>query len=120
VHRVFQNFIDLLSSAEVPADFSEAMALTATALDLSCFAYLALPRKQQDKPRLISTYPTKWTSHYLRSPYERIDPVIVQTLQNPEPFRWGIGIPAKCKRTKVPVEVNYSVSATIFFLLCEK
>jgi len=55
MHRVFQNFIDLLSSAEDPARFSEAISVAAAALDLSCFAYLALPRKQNDKPRLIST-----------------------------------------------------------------
>jgi hypothetical protein len=52
MHRVFQNFIDLLSGAEDPASFSEAISVAAAALDLSCFAYLALPRKQNDKPRL--------------------------------------------------------------------
>lgn len=95
MHRVFQRFIDRLSSAEDPAGFSEAMAVTAAALDLSCFAYLALPREPKEKPRLISTYPAKWTSHYLQSHYERIDPVIMQALQTPEPFQWGIGLSFK-------------------------
>ena len=54
MHRVFQNFIDLLSSAKDPASFSEAISVTAAALDLSCFGYLAPPRKQT-KPRSIST-----------------------------------------------------------------
>ncbi|MFB9266590.1 LuxR family transcriptional regulator [Bradyrhizobium erythrophlei] len=94
MHRIFQRFIDLLSNAEDLADFSEAMSVTAAALDLSCFAYLALPREQHDEPRLISTYPTTWTSHYLLNRYERIDPVIVQALQDREPFRWGIDVPS--------------------------
>lgn len=90
MHHVFQRFIDLLSTAEVSADFCDAMAVTATALDLSCFAYLALPRVGDGKPRLISTYPAEWTSHYLRSHYQRIDPIIVEALRTPEPFRWGL------------------------------
>ena len=68
------------------------MAVTAAALDLSCFAYLALPQKLDGTPRLMSTYPKEWTSHYLRSHYERIDPVIMQALRDTEPFRWGIGL----------------------------
>jgi LuxR family transcriptional regulator, activator of conjugal transfer of Ti plasmids len=85
MHRIFQNFIDLLSNADVSADFSEAMAVTAESLNLSCFAYLALPPKSNGQPRLISTYPEEWTSHYFRLHYQRIDPVIGQVLQDAEP-----------------------------------
>ncbi|UFX48883.1 LuxR family transcriptional regulator [Bradyrhizobium quebecense] len=95
MYRIFQHFIDQLSDAKVQADFSEAMAVTASALDLSCFAYLALPQRSGGKPRLISTYPERWTSHYIRSRYEQIDPVIVQALQDTEPFRWGNGCPQR-------------------------
>lgn len=91
MHRVFQTFIDLLTTAENPADFSKALTVTANALDLSCFAYLALPGSRNNRPRLISTYPPEWTSHYLESQYQRIDPVIVEALRCREPFRWGIG-----------------------------
>lgn len=94
MRRIFQRFIDLLSAAEDPAGFSDAMAVTAAALDLSCFAYLKLPRQLHGKPRLITTYPEEWTSHYLRSRYERIDPVIAQALQSPEPFQWGASLPS--------------------------
>lgn len=92
MHRIFQRFIDLLAAAEGPADFARAMADMANALDLSCFAYLALPRSQVAKTRLISTYPVKWTSHYLRNNYQQIDPVILEALRTPEPFRWGVGV----------------------------
>ncbi|MBR1160568.1 LuxR family transcriptional regulator [Bradyrhizobium elkanii] len=91
MHHVFQRFIDLLSAAESSGDFREAIATTAAALDLSCFAYLALPRNGASMPHLISSYPREWTSHYLRKRYQRIDPVIVEALRTPEPFKWGAG-----------------------------
>ncbi len=57
MHRVYQTFIDLLSSAEDAEGFSKAMANTAAAMDLSCFAYVALPRRPSKEPLIISTYP---------------------------------------------------------------
>jgi LuxR family transcriptional activator of conjugal transfer of Ti plasmids len=92
MHRIFQRFIDLLSAADDPAGFSEAMAITAAAFDLSHFAYLALPKTALDRPRLISTYPPKWTAHYLKHSYQSIDPVITEAIQTSEPFRWGIDV----------------------------
>lgn len=68
------------------------MAEIAAALDLSCFAYLSVPRDPSAEPRLISTYPSRWTTHYLRHHYERFDPVVVQALRDPHPFEWGLGI----------------------------
>ncbi|MGY8632083.1 LuxR family transcriptional regulator [Bradyrhizobium sp. 14AA] len=88
MHKIFQRFIDAIENAEDTTGFFDAMAVTAAALDLTCFAYLALSRGSSE-PRLISTYPTPWTSHYLKNSYERIDPVIVQALNSPEPFKWG-------------------------------
>jgi len=73
MHRIFQNFIDLLATAEDLQDFSKAMADTAAALDLSCFAYLALQHARRGKPRLISTYPSRWVAHYLRNNYQLLD-----------------------------------------------
>lgn len=95
MHRVYQRFIDLLSSAGDAEGYSKAMATAAAALDLSCFAYLALPCRLSREPLVISTYPADWVTHYLHSHYERLDPVITQALQNPEPFRWGFGLAAR-------------------------
>ncbi|WP_316206132.1 LuxR family transcriptional regulator [Bradyrhizobium sp. SZCCHNR3058] len=92
MHRVFQRFIDLLSCARDADAFAEAMAVTATALDLSCFAYLALPNRGGNRPLILSTYPTNWVAHYLRHHYEQLDPVITRALNNPEPFRWGLSL----------------------------
>jgi len=92
MHRVFQNFIDCLSGASDPDALRDAMAETAAALDLSFFAYLSVPHQPRAAPRLISNYPPAWTTHYLQSHYERFDPVIIQALGHPEPFKWGLGV----------------------------
>ncbi|MGY4505817.1 DNA-binding CsgD family transcriptional regulator [Bradyrhizobium sp. GM24.11] len=99
MHRVFQNFIDLLSTAEDSQDFSKAMTHVADSLDLSCFAYLAF-RRAKEEPRLISTYPSQWTTHYLRNSYQAIDPVIAQVLKTFEPFRWGAEVRSPCNSTE--------------------
>lgn len=95
MHRVFQQFIDHLAAAESPEDFSRALADAAAALDLPCFAYLGLWSRSQDSPRLISTYPSRWTTHYLRSNYQSIDPVLISATHSPEPFCWGVDLPSQ-------------------------
>lgn len=95
MHRVYQMFIDQLSSAGEAKSFSTAMATAAGAMDLSCFAYLALQCPPTREPLVISTYPTDWVAHYLRNHYESLDPVVLQVLQTPEPFRWGLGLASK-------------------------
>jgi LuxR family transcriptional regulator, activator of conjugal transfer of Ti plasmids len=95
MHRVFQTFIDRLSESVNLDSFRDTMADVGTALELQYFAYLSLPHRRGDKPRLISTYPSDWTTHYLRNRYERLDPVIIQALAGPEPFKWGLGIHLK-------------------------
>lgn len=92
MHGIFQTFIDGLAESTDEIAFSAAMSKAAAALELSCFAYLCLPHRQNDQARLISTYPGPWTAHYLKNHYERLDPVIRRTLQVTEPFEWGNGI----------------------------
>jgi LuxR family transcriptional activator of conjugal transfer of Ti plasmids len=69
MHRVFQRFIDLLSSADDVESFSKAI--------------------------IISTYPADWLTHYSHRHYERLDPVVAQALLSPEPFQWGSGAMAR-------------------------
>jgi len=101
MHRIFQAFIDRLAESVDATDLCDGMASAAAALDLHCFAYLALPHRRGDKPRLISTYPSAWTSHYLRRHYERLDPVIIQALAAPDPFEWGLAVyPARMSKSQ--------------------
>ena len=89
MHRVFQTFIDGLASGSDAESLRKVLSEAGAALDLTCFAYLSLPSRRGDPPKLISTYPMAWTDHYLRERYERVDPVIVEALASPEPFEWG-------------------------------
>jgi LuxR family transcriptional activator of conjugal transfer of Ti plasmids len=92
MHRIFQNFIDCLSSASNSDALRDAMSQAAAGLDLSCFAYLSVPAKTGGHTQLISNYPLAWTTYYLQKHYERFDPVIIQALRYPEPFEWGLGV----------------------------
>lgn len=91
MHRVFQTFIDRLSASVDRADLQSALAEAAAVFGLHSFAYLSLPPRRDDPALLISTYPTAWTTHYLHSRYERLDPVILQAQHGTEPFEWGVG-----------------------------
>src|SRR5258708_11495692 len=95
MHRVFQTFIDRLSERVNLDSFRDTMADVGPALERQYFAYLPLPHRRGGMPHLISTYPSDWTTHYLRNRYERLDPVIIQALAGPEPFKWGLGIHLK-------------------------
>jgi DNA-binding CsgD family transcriptional regulator len=89
---VVQTFIDRLSASIDAAELRSILADAAAAFGLHAFAYLSLPRRSDEKPFLISTYPTKWTAHYLESRYEQLDPVILQIQRGTEPFEWGPGV----------------------------
>ncbi|MET3304452.1 helix-turn-helix transcriptional regulator [Bradyrhizobium diazoefficiens] len=89
---VFQAFVDRLVESKDAKGLGDGLAETAAALNLCCFAYLSLPRAPGALPLLISNYPATWTSYYLQRQYERIDPVIMQALRYPGPFRWGLGV----------------------------
>ena len=87
--QIFQTFIDSLhSSADIPA-LGAAMTEIAAALDLGTFAYLFAGRQSTMEVKLISNYPTAWTSHYLASGYQEIDPVIDKAVRTSKPFQWG-------------------------------
>lgn len=87
--RVFRTFIDSLhGNADVPA-LGTAMTEISAALDLGTFAYLSAGRASNAQVKLISNYPTSWTSFYLANGYQDIDPVIDRAVRTREPFQWG-------------------------------
>jgi DNA-binding CsgD family transcriptional regulator len=92
VHGLFQTFIDDLAEGADESAFNAAMSRAASALELSCFAYIRLPDRRNGQAHLISTYPPTWTAHYLKNRYERLDPVICRALQVTEPFEWGSSV----------------------------
>ncbi|WP_352493487.1 LuxR family transcriptional regulator [Mesorhizobium sp. M0118] len=74
-------------------DFRSALANVTSQLDLLAFAYLSLPPRSNDKPTLISNYPTPWTARYLEHQYQSVDPVILHARFGGFPFRWGSALP---------------------------
>jgi LuxR family transcriptional activator of conjugal transfer of Ti plasmids len=95
MHRVFQQFVDGLTASSDAEGLRAVLAEAGAALDLNSFAYLSLPPRRGDLPKLLSTYPVRWTDHYLRQRYERLDPVIVMALATAEPFEWGHEFPSQ-------------------------
>lgn len=92
MRHVFQAFVDQLIESTDVDDLRLGMAETAAALDLCCFAYLALPSRPGAQPLLISTYPSSWTSHYIEQQYHRFDPVVIQSVRRDKAFEWGLGL----------------------------
>ncbi|WFP65630.1 MULTISPECIES: LuxR family transcriptional regulator [unclassified Mesorhizobium] len=88
MHDVFHRFVEHLSESTNAADLRDALAETASSLDLPSFAYLLPSLGSRRGTDLISTYPQPWTSHYLNSRYEHVDPVVQQARLGPDAFRW--------------------------------
>ncbi|UPJ76891.1 LuxR family transcriptional regulator [Bradyrhizobium sp. 187] len=91
MNRTIQTFIDRLIESRDHNALQQSMAEVAKALNLSSFAYLRLPKKEGGDPKLISTYPPCWTTHYLQRRYEDMDPVVRHAMIHTQPFRWGPG-----------------------------
>lgn len=88
MHDVFHRFAERLAATADAADLHEVLAEMALALDLPLFGYL-FPACHDRATNVISTYPKRWTSHYIRSGYDVLDPVIGQARLQRETFRWG-------------------------------
>nr|WP_246462359.1 autoinducer binding domain-containing protein [Mesorhizobium sangaii] len=50
------------------------MASAAAGFDFPLFAYFIYPSVPGDAPRLISNYPSRWTSRYLQQRNHSLDP----------------------------------------------
>src|SRR5689334_14687766 len=92
MRKVFQKFVDGLNDTAHPDELRQILADAVGALDLCRFAYLLLRGKPETSPLIISTYPLKWTAHYLDHRYERFDPVVIRFLSQCDPFVWGPGL----------------------------
>lgn len=113
MYHVFQFFIDGVADSTDATDLRRVLAETGAALDLNWFAYLSLPQRYTDAPRLISTYPAGWTNYYLKKRYERVDPVIADVLTRSEPFEWGPDIPRRsltaCQRDLLDEAARFGI-----------
>ncbi|MBA1142375.1 helix-turn-helix transcriptional regulator [Mesorhizobium neociceri] len=90
MHRVFEDFVEQLCASVDAVDLREAMASAAAGFGFPLFAYFTHPSARGDTPRLISNYPSSWTSHYLQQRYHTVDPVILRGLQGWGTFDWTL------------------------------
>lgn len=90
MHDVFLRFSERLLCSLDTTDLHNALAEAALSLDLPLFAYLAPSPKSGRPTGLISTYPQSWTSHYLCSRYEAVDPVIDRARLCRDTFCWSV------------------------------
>lgn len=88
MYDIFDKFAEQIAGSVDITDLHDALAETASSLDLPLFAYLLPSLQRRRATDLISTYPQPWTSHYLHSRYEGVDPVIDQARRRHETFRW--------------------------------
>ncbi len=86
---IFNRFAEQLAGSIDTTDLHNALAETASSLDLTSFAYIFPSLRPGRATGLISTYPEPWKAHYLRSRYEGLDPVISQARLRQETFRWN-------------------------------
>jgi len=115
MNRKFQIFVESLSHSPDAATLQIAMNEIAIAFDLNRFAYLVSPRDSPAEVKLISNYPSDWTSHYLTNGYDRIDPVIGRVQRTTEPFGWGEGLWSKPLLSR---ENEFMDEAAVFGIRC--
>ncbi|RTM05693.1 MAG: LuxR family transcriptional regulator [Hyphomicrobiales bacterium] len=89
MYDIFNRFAEQLAGSIDTLDLHNALAETASSLDLPSFAYLFPSVGANRATDLISTYPQRWTSHYLDRRYEGVDPVIHLARGRQEVFHWG-------------------------------
>jgi LuxR family transcriptional activator of conjugal transfer of Ti plasmids len=85
VKRACNEFVDCLHSAHTEDDFRRVAERTAHALGFRWFAYFG---HRANGPKLISSYPKSWTSHYFREGYDSIDPVLQEPRNTSRIFLW--------------------------------
>jgi len=89
MYHVFLDYIRQLAAAEDTAALQSALKIIAERYELPTFAYLSMPGTARATTKLISTYPSRWTNHYLNRGYERTDPIIIRSGMDIRPFDWS-------------------------------
>ncbi|MET2831345.1 autoinducer binding domain-containing protein [Mesorhizobium shangrilense] len=94
-----ENFVEQLYASVDAGDLCEPMASAAAGFDFPLFAYFIYPSVPGDAPRLISNYPSRWTSRYLQQRYHSLDPVFLRGLQGWGTLDWGVDRARQCLST---------------------
>lgn len=87
----YQGFIDALLETTDAATLGDALADLTSTLGFPLFAYISGGQPSRRLPTLISNYAVRWTDHYLKSRYDKLDPIIEVAGRATEPFFWNDG-----------------------------
>jgi DNA-binding CsgD family transcriptional regulator len=88
MHRLLQDYLDELETAGSARQLCQALIRIAEGMDLPTFAYIAIPSTAGRQIRLITNYADPWRRHYVDQRYETCDPIVLQSIRQPHPFRW--------------------------------
>jgi len=98
----FQRFIDEIHGASEERDLVGAVSRMGDRMGFRWFAYLSLGDRQH--PEIASTYAPAWVQHYFTNRFEHIDPCIVASREQTQPFRWGsLRPPVEIPKNVVPL-----------------
>ena len=82
----FDEFADAIQTVENEAGLQKVAGRFAKRLGFQWFAYLNI---SADAPSIISSYPSAWTSHYVESGYQQLDPVVRRARHERRAFAWN-------------------------------
>lgn len=83
----FQKFVDEIHGATAEDDLNVAASRMGERMGFRWMAYLSLSDLRE--PEITSTYSPKWVSHYFENQFDQIDPCVLASRKQEQPFRWG-------------------------------
>jgi LuxR family transcriptional activator of conjugal transfer of Ti plasmids len=86
----FAEFTDAIQTVEHEDEFHRVAGRFAERLGFRWFAYINL---SANAPLVISSYPRAWTTHYIESGYQRLDPIVRRARRENGVFAWHSRLP---------------------------
>ncbi|ACL55959.1 helix-turn-helix transcriptional regulator [Methylobacterium nodulans] len=83
----FQRFVDEIHAASDEGGLVGAASRMADRMGYRWIAYLSMTDAQEHE--ITSTYAPPWVEHYFANNYEQIDPCVLASREQSQPFRWG-------------------------------
>lgn len=88
--RDVMRFIEAAAKAKNVSQLNDSFLATMHLYGIGLFAAAILdPIKLRPEHFLASNYPSEWVEHYTGQGYEKIDPVVLQSMIADDPFIWN-------------------------------
>lgn len=90
MNRDILRFIEATAGVQDVAELNDAFLATVRGYGIGLFAAAILdPIKLQPEHFLASNYPSEWIEHYTERGYDKVDPVVLQSMTAEDPFIWS-------------------------------